>query len=115
MLADEGTTIVKFFLHISKDEQKERLQERLDDPDKHWKFNHGDLSERAALGRLPGRPTRTRSRRPPPPMAPWHVIPADRKWYRNLAISGILIDALERLDMRYPEPVAGIENIRIED
>jgi PPK2 family polyphosphate:nucleotide phosphotransferase len=112
MLADEGTTIVKFYLHISKEEQKERLQARLDEPHKRWKFAKGDLAERerwdeyvkafeAVLSK-----TSTES-------APWFVIPADRKWYRNLVISKILVDTLEGLDMRYPEPEEDLEGIVI--
>lgn len=114
MLADEGTIVIKIFLHISKDEQKRRLQERLDNPAKHWKFEHGDISERAhwddytAAYEEAIAATSTE-------FAPWYVVPADRKWYRNLVVSRVLIDALERLDMHYPEPVAGIENIRIDD
>jgi PPK2 family polyphosphate:nucleotide phosphotransferase len=114
MLADEGTTIVKLFLHISRDEQRARLQERLDNPAKHWKFEHGDIAERvhwdtytAAYEDAIGE-TSTKA-------APWYVIPSDRKWYRNLVISQLLIDKLSALDMRYPEPAAGIENIRIVD
>ncbi len=105
MLADEGTVIRKFFLHISPDEQKERLQERLDNPAKHWKFEEGDVEERKfwdeytaayedALGR-----TST-------PDAPWYVVPGDKKWYRNLVISSILVDTLESLDLSYPDPAA---------
>lgn len=112
MLADEGTTIVKFFLHISKAEQKERLQARLDEPHKHWKFAKGDLAERErwedyidayqeALGR-----TATE-------WAPWYVVPADRKWYRNLVISQVLVDTLEGLDMHYPDPEEGLDGIVI--
>jgi polyphosphate kinase 2 (PPK2 family) len=106
--------IVKLFLHISKDEQKERLQERLDDPAKRWKFEHGDINERAhwddytrAYGEAIGATSTTD--------APWYIVPADRKWYRNLVISDILIDTLERLDMRFPDPIPGIEDIRIDD
>lgn len=96
LLADEGTAIVKFFLHISKDEQRERLQSRVDNPDKHWKFEFGDLKERerwdeyqaAFHDMLVETSTDT---------APWYVIPADRKWYRNIVISQILVDALEGL------------------
>ncbi len=113
MLADEGTTILKFYLHISKEEQKERLQARLDEPHKQWKFAKGDLAERerwdeyaeafaAVLSK-----TSTAS-------APWYVIPADRKWYRNLVVSRILVATLENLDMRYPEPEEDLEGIVIE-
>ncbi len=114
MLADEGTTIVKVFLHISKDEQRRRLQARIDDPAKHWKFEHGDVAERAhwdayqrayedAIGE-----TSTDD-------APWFIVPSDRKWYRNLVVSTLLIEKLEALDMHYPEPAAGIDNIVIPD
>lgn len=103
LLADEGTVILKFFLHISKDEQKARLQARLDDPEKHWKFRIGDLDERkrwddymAAYAEAIAR-TST-------PHAPWFVIPSDRKWYRDLVIGRIIVDTLEGLDMRYPPP-----------
>ena len=114
MLADEGTTIVKVFLHISKDEQRSRLQERIDNPSKHWKFEHGDIAERAhwdayteAYAQAISETSTDR--------APWYIVPSDRKWYRNLVVSQLLIDALEALDMSYPEPVVGIENIRISD
>ena len=113
MLADEGTTIVKFFLHISKDEQTERFQSRLDEPHKNWKFSTGDLATRdkwddyreafeAVLEK-----TSTES-------APWYIIPADRKWYRNIAVSEILIQTLEGLDMRYPDPEDGLDEIVID-
>lgn len=114
MLADEGTTIVKLFLHISKDEQRARLQERLDNPSKHWKFEHGDIAERAHWSAYTEAyeqaltETSTKD-------APWYVIPSDRKWYRNLVISQLLIDTLDGLKMTYPEPVIGIENIVISD
>jgi len=101
MLADEGTTILKFFLHISKDEQKERLQARLDEPEKNWKFNPGDLDDRALWPRYMeaygDAIARTSSAH-----APWYVIPADRKWYRNLLVAQILIATLEGLEMQYP-------------
>lgn len=102
MLADEGTTIIKLFLHISKDEQKERLQARLDEPDRNWKFEAGDLVPRARWddyqAAFEDAITETTTKD-----APWYVIPADRKWYRNLAVSEILIQTLEGLDMSYPE------------
>lgn len=114
MLVDEGTTIVKLFLHISKDEQRARLQERIDNPAKHWKFEHGDITERShwdsyteayeqAIGE-----TSTKH-------APWYVVPADKKWYRNLVVSQLLIDKLDALEMCYPEPEIGIENIVVND
>ena len=113
LLADEGTTILKFFLHISKDEQKERLQARLDEPHKTWKFAKGDLAERKLwdtyVEAYEEALTRTSTE-----WAPWYVIPADRKWYRNLAISTIIVDTLKRLGMEYPEPEEGLDGIVIE-
>jgi PPK2 family polyphosphate:nucleotide phosphotransferase len=101
LLADEGTTILKFFLHISKDEQKQRLEERLADPAKHWKFDRNDLKERerwdAYMAAYDDALSETST-----PWAPWYVIPADKKWYRNLVISNILVDTLEKLHLRPP-------------
>jgi PPK2 family polyphosphate:nucleotide phosphotransferase len=102
LLADEGTTILKFYLHISLDEQKERLQARLDDPDKHWKFNIGDLAERARW------PEYVRAyedvlSKTSTEWAPWYIIPANRKWYRNLVVASTIIETLESLEMRFPE------------
>jgi PPK2 family polyphosphate:nucleotide phosphotransferase len=98
-----GTRVVKCFLHISREEQKERLLARLEDPTKHWKFNPADLDDRArwddfiaaygdALSRCNAE------------YAPWHVVPADRKWYRNWAISLLLVEQLEEMALRWPEP-----------
>lgn len=101
MLAEEGTTIVKIFLHISKDEQKQRLESRLQNPAKHWKFNPDDLADRArwdefmsAYEDLIGK-TSTE-------FAPWFVVPADRKWYRNLCVARIMLDTLKKLGMEFP-------------
>ncbi len=112
LLADEGTTVLKFFLHISKEEQAERLQARLDEPDKRWKFSRGDLAERerwddyraAYEDALSATST---------DHAPWYVVPADRKWFRNLVVSQVLVDALEALDLRPPEPEEGLEGLRV--
>ncbi len=102
MLVDEGTRIVKIFLHISKDEQKQRLQKRLDTPHKHWKFNPDDLDDRARWGEFQKAYeevlTETSTDH-----APWHVIPADRKWYRNLAIAQLIGDELEGMESEYPK------------
>ncbi len=102
MLADEGTKIVKIFLNISKDEQKERLQARLDDSAKHWKFNPDDLKDRAKWDDFMGAYSELISKTSTD-YAPWYVIPADRKWYRNLTVTQIVISALESMDMNYPE------------
>ena len=101
MLADEGTTIIKLFLHISKKEQRERLQARLDEEEKNWKFEEGDLVSRARWDEYQEAfedvisATSTKA-------APWYIVPADRKWYRNLVVSEILIQTLEGLKMSYP-------------
>ena len=113
LLTDEGTTIVKLFLHISKDEQKERLQARLDEPHKTWKFNKGDLADRALWDEFQ-EAYRVAISETSTDHAPWYVIPADRKWYRNLAVSSILIETMERLDPRPPEPEPGLDEIVIE-
>ncbi|MEO5964029.1 MAG: polyphosphate kinase 2 family protein [Candidatus Limnocylindrales bacterium] len=113
MLADEGTTIVKFFLWISKDEQKERLQARLDEPDKRWKFRLGDLEERkrwddyvAAYDEALERCSTDR--------APWYVIPANRKWFRNLAVAEILGDTIDALNPVYPLPPEDLTGVVVE-
>ncbi|MFB7369380.1 PPK2 family polyphosphate kinase [Streptomyces sp. NPDC056222] len=100
-LADDGVTIVKVFLHISYEEQRARLLERLDNPDKHWKFNTGDIEERA-LWPAYQHAYELALERCSTPEAPWYVVPADRKWYRNWAISTLLLEYLEALDPRYP-------------
>ncbi|MBQ0823944.1 polyphosphate kinase 2 family protein [Microvirga terrae] len=102
MLAENGTTILKFMLHISKDEQKERLQERLDDPTKHWKFNPGDLEDREHWDDYQ-EAYEIMLNRCSTPWAPWHIIPADRKWVRNAAIATIVKATLEEMDPQYPE------------
>jgi len=112
-LAAEGTTILKFFLHISKEEQKERLQARLDEPHKRWKFSKGDLAERALWDDYQ-RAYEAALARTSTSWAPWYVIPADAKWYRNLVISKVLIDTLERLEMSYPDPEDDLEGIVID-
>ena len=102
-LTDNNTVILKFFLHISHDEQTRRLQDRIDTPNKHWKLSPADFAERrfwpdymkAYEGILDATSTRH---------APWFVIPSDHKWYRNVAISKILVDAMEGLDLKYPAP-----------
>ncbi len=112
-LSDTGTTILKFYLHISNDEQKERFQDRLDNPDKNWKFSVDDLRKRkqwddyqAAYEEMLNRCTTDR--------APWQVIPADQKWYRNLAIARVLVETMRELDPRFPPPEEGIDGIVID-
>jgi len=113
LLVDGRVTIVKCFLHVSYEEQRERLQARLDNPNKRWKFSKGDLSERklwddyqqayeAAL-------THCNTE-----YAPWHIIPADRKWNRNLTVSQILHDTLVGLDPQFPACEEGLDDITVE-
>ncbi|MCU1502874.1 MAG: UDP-galactose-lipid carrier transferase [Ilumatobacteraceae bacterium] len=112
MLVDEGTTVVKCFLHVSEEEQRQRLQERIDNPEKRWKFRAGDLEDRAKWPAFQAAyadaltATSTSS-------APWYVIPADRNWVRNLAVAKVLLDTLERLDPQLPAPDIGIEQITV--
>ena len=114
LLADAGTTILKFFLHISRDEQKERFEDRLQDPTKCWKFSGGDLKKRERWDDYVLAYEEALSRCSTP-WAPWFVIPANHKWYRNLAISQIIVEALEKLDMRYPLPPKDADKIVIPD
>ncbi len=102
MLADNGVTIVKFFLHISKQEQRKRLQERLDDPTKHWKVSPADFEERRYWDDYT-KAYEDVLYRCSTPWAPWYVIPADHKWFRNLAVADILVRTLEDLKMQFPK------------
>ncbi len=113
LLADSGTTILKFFLHISPDEQKRRLQARLDDPTKRWKFNKGDLGERKRWGQYQ-RAYEDAIGKTSTAWAPWHVVPSDRKWYRNLVVAETLVAALRKLKMRYPPEEEGLDKILID-
>jgi PPK2 family polyphosphate:nucleotide phosphotransferase len=102
MLNDNGTVIVKFLLDISKDEQKARLTARLTDPSKNWKFSLADLKARRSWDQHM-RVFKKMVKNTSTPYAPWHVIPADKKWYRNFLVTQILVDALLNLDMRFPK------------
>jgi polyphosphate kinase 2 (PPK2 family) len=111
MLAGNGVVVLKFFLHISHGEQTQRLQERIDTPDKHWKLSAADFEERAFWTQYQ-QAYQDILRHTSHKHAPWYVIPADHKWYRNLAISKVLAEALSSLKMDYPTPgfdPAGIE------
>jgi PPK2 family polyphosphate:nucleotide phosphotransferase len=112
LLVDEGTTVVKLFLHISKEEQKRRLEARLQEPDKRWKFNVADLEDRKlwdeyALAYEEAL-TRTSSEH-----APWYVVPANRKWYRDLVVASILIQNLEEMDPQFP-PEPDLDTVVVE-
>jgi PPK2 family polyphosphate:nucleotide phosphotransferase len=110
MLANEGTTILKFFLHIDKREQKRRLEERLAEKSKHWKFNPADLKERA-LWQEYMRAYEDALSATNTACAPWYIIPANRKWYRNYLISQILVESLKSLKMAYPKPAPGLDSL----
>ncbi len=112
-LADEGTTIVKLLLHLSPDEQKKRLQARLDEPDKRWKFKLGDLATRARWDDYAAA-FEEMVERTSTAAAPWHIIPADEKWYRDWAVATILVEALDELDLRWPEPAEDLSGVRID-
>jgi len=112
-LAENGTTILKFYLQIDMDEQKERLQARLDDPTKHWKFRLGDLDERKLwpdyMKAYEDVLSKTSTE-----YAPWYIVPANRKWFRDLVISSVLVDTLEGLKMKYPESDENLDEVVIE-
>jgi len=110
-LAANNVTTLKFFLHISKDEQKKRFMERIDDPDKHWKLSQSDFNERrfwddytkayeAALAKCST------------DVAPWYVIPANKKWFRNLAVSHVIVEALEEMKMKFPPPSVDVHDLK---
>jgi PPK2 family polyphosphate:nucleotide phosphotransferase len=113
MLSETGTTILKIFLHISKDEQKERLQERLDDPEKHWKLDPADLAARAqwdsyqrayedAIGATNA------------DHAPWYIVPADSKTHRNLIVAHLLLETMQDMKLAWPAPKADLDKVKVE-
>jgi PPK2 family polyphosphate:nucleotide phosphotransferase len=115
LLSESGTVILKFFLHISKDEQKKRLEERIRNPEKRWKFNDGDLEERklweSYIEAFEAMMTATSA-----DQSPWHIVPANRKWYRNLVIAERVVHALEGMQLKTPPAPAGInfDTLKIE-
>ncbi|MCL2792742.1 MAG: polyphosphate kinase 2 family protein [Spirochaetaceae bacterium] len=102
LLTDEGTKIVKFFLHISKDYQKDRLQERLDTPEKLWKFTTSDIQERSRWEDYQNA-YETVFEKCSSPKNPWYIVPAERKWFRNLLVAKVLVETLESMDLKYPK------------
>lgn len=112
LLADTGTVILKFYLHISKDEQKERFEARRQDRTKMWKFSEEDVAKRRLWDDYMAA-YEDAINRCSTPWAPWTIVPANRKWYRNLVVSQALVDALEGLDLQYPPPEPGIDEIEI--
>ena len=114
MLTLNNVTVIKFFLHISKDEQRRRLESRLEDPDKHWKFSSNDLKERALWddyqAAFEGMVNNCSTA-----YAPWYVVPANNKWYRNLVVARTIADTLEAMNPQYPPAETGLENIVVPD
>ncbi|GGC94833.1 PPK2 family polyphosphate kinase [Undibacterium terreum] len=112
MLTETGTVILKFFLHISKQEQKQRLQERIDDPHKHWKFDPQDLVERKFWDAYQTQYEKVIAATDAE-HAPWHIIPADSKTQRNLAIASVVVEKLESLELEYPPAKPELAKLKI--
>ena len=110
-LTNSGTQIVKFYLHISKEEQLARFKERLDDPKGQWKISESDYTEREYWDDYQKAYEEALSKCSTP-YAPWYIIPSNHKWFRNLAVSEILVDSLDSLNMKLPSPTVNIEEIR---
>jgi PPK2 family polyphosphate:nucleotide phosphotransferase len=113
LLADEGTTIIKFFLHISRHEQKLRLQRRLDDANRTWKFDPNDLKERKKWDAYQEAYTDA-IRKCSTPHAPWYVVPSDHKWFRNWVISDTIVRTLESLKLKFPKAPDDLTGIKID-
>jgi PPK2 family polyphosphate:nucleotide phosphotransferase len=113
MLADEGVTILKFFLHISKDEQKRRLEKRLNDPHKNWKFDVGDLEERKLWDEYQ-QAFDDMLERCSTEWGPWYVVPSDKKWFRNYVLAETIVHTMESLNMTYPPPPPGLDEVVVE-
>jgi PPK2 family polyphosphate:nucleotide phosphotransferase len=114
LLIENDTVVLKFFLHISKDEQKKRLESRIKNPKKQWKFNSDDLKERELwdvyMDAYEDALTKCNTED-----APWHIVPANKKWYRNYVVTETIVSALRKLDLEYPKPEADLEGIVIPD
>lgn len=114
LLSDSGVHILKFFLHISKEEQRERFQERLDRPDKNWKFSRGDLVVREQWDQYMQAYEDAISHCNTD-YAPWHIVPANRKWYRNYVITNTIVKTMEQMDLAYPPAEPGLDQVVIPD
>ncbi len=112
LLAESGVRVLKFFLHISKDEQLQRFRRRLKDPAKQWKANPDDFQERRHWDDYTQAYEETLSRCSRP-HAPWFIIPANKKWFRNLAVSQIIVEAMEKLKMRFPKPAFDLSGVKL--
>ncbi|NPV55326.1 MAG: polyphosphate kinase 2 family protein [Anaerolineae bacterium] len=111
MLAEEGTTILKFFLHVDPEEQRQRLLARLDDPSKHWKFNPGDLKERERWGEYQ-QAYEDALGKTSTAWAPWYIVPANKKWYRNLVIASVLVETLKGFDMKLEAQLEDVPGLK---
>lgn len=113
MLQENNVVILKFFLHISKDEQKERFQQRIDDPDRRWKISEADFDERKYwadyTAAFEDMLTRCNAHH-----APWYIIPSNKKWFRNLAVSHVIVETLEDLNMKFPKPTIDIKKLKLQ-
>jgi polyphosphate kinase 2 (PPK2 family) len=112
LMSDNGVTILKFFLHISKDEQKQRFEQRLGDPTRNWKVSPADFKERQYWSEYRKAYEATLSRCSSS-AAPWYVIPSNKKWFRNLAVSQIIVETLERMNPKFPKPAFDLSKIRV--
>jgi PPK2 family polyphosphate:nucleotide phosphotransferase len=112
LLASAGTRIIKVFLHISRQEQRERLEKRVDRPDKHWKLDPSDLEDRTRWDDYQAAYADA-LRRTSTDRAPWHVVPADRRWYRDIVVARLIVETLEDLDPRWPDPPADLDALTI--
>jgi len=112
MLVDEGTHVVKVCLHVSREEQGKRLQERLDTPEKRWKFRRGDLDDRALWDDF-AEAYEDAIRETSTEWAPWHVVPSDHNWVRNLSVAEILVQMFERLDPQFPPADPGLDGLKV--
>lgn len=110
LLAEEGATILKFYLHISSEEQKKRLRARLEDPTKHWKFDPNELKDRQ-LWKEYMRAYEEGLQKTSTKYAPWYIVPANKKWYRDLVIASVILEALRGLKMEYPQPKYDVASI----
>lgn len=111
MLYENGTHILKFYLHISPEEQLKRFKQRIEDPARHWKISDGDYAERPYWDAYTEAFEEALSQCSTP-HAPWFIIPSNHKWFRNLAVSRIVSEALDALDMKFPEPTVDINEIK---
>ncbi len=114
LLADSGTRVMKFFLHISKDEQKKRFEDRLKDPEKHWKFSMGDLPVRERWNDYM-KAYEDAISRCNTDYAPWHIVPANTKWYRDLVVTKAIVQTLEDMNPAYPAPEPDLDKVVIPD